>query len=182
MATLLSIGAILLGLAVVGPILARLIVAYRKKMAEIEEMEVMARRFREEAHQALAQTEVVRNEIEALEQERVELQDRLRPMEESISAEALAMRPRIYMPTDKFSAWDEEYVVIIGNNTFDPSSFHVEAVESWRRGRRHVFWAQSQDQVRALVEARFPSALGYEIRSLEISADRLIQEVATGVA
>ena len=174
---MLFILVVLVGLAVVGPILARLVVAWRKGLAEIEENEKIARRNREEAASALGRAAALDAEISRLIQEQDTLYAQMRPLEESLSPQALARRPRIYMPTDRWSQWDEEYAVVIANNQFDPATFHPDTVEAWRRGRQHVFWAQSEVLARQAAEARFPAALGYEIKSLEISRDRLIEHL-----
>ena len=177
MEEVLFILVVLVGLAVVGPILARLVVAYRKGLAEIEEKEAIARRNREEATNATAKATALEADIARLTQEQDGLYLEMRPLEESLSPQNLARRPRIYMPTDRWSQWDEEYVVVVANAQFDPTSFHPEIVESWRRGRQHVFWAQTELLARQASEARFPAALGYEIKSIEISRNRLLNEL-----
>lgn len=177
MATVLFILIVLVGLAVVGPILARVVVAWRKGLAEIEEKEAIARRNREDAADAAGKATALEAETARLLQEQDALYLEMRPLEESLSPANLARRPRIYMPTDRWSQWDEEYVVVVANNQFDASSFHVQVVEAWQRGRQHVFWAQSEALARQAAEARFPAALGYEIKSIEISRDRLIEHL-----
>jgi hypothetical protein len=173
MDTLLTIGTIVIGLLVVGPFLARVVVAFQKGMAEIETLESLARHTRDEGAQAIEQLAVIENDLSGLMRERDEYQTRLKALEEAISPAKLASRARVFMATDRYSKWDEEYYARIVNNTMDTSTFHANAVESWVRGRRHVFWAATEQDVRMSIEARFPSALGYDLVALEVSKDRL---------
>jgi hypothetical protein len=174
MEAIFTIITIIAGLAVVGPCLARVVVAYQQGMNEIETMEVMARHLHDEGRRAMERAAVVENELTGLMRERDEFQARIKPLEDSIAPDKLASRDRVYMAADRYSAWDEEFYLTITNKTIETSSFHALAVESWQRGRKHLFWAATEADVRVSAEARFPAALGYVIASIEIPQKRLL--------
>jgi hypothetical protein len=169
METLFTILTILAGLAVIGPVLARLVVAYQQAVGEITSLELLARHAQEEARSAIEQAAAVEAEIPALQAQVEELHAQLRPLEDALSAENMARREQVYMPVDRYSEWDEEYLVRIVNRTFDMNTFHAQSVESWARGRQHVFWASGDGQLMGAVEARFPSALGYDVVATNVS-------------
>jgi hypothetical protein len=173
METLFTILTILAGLAVIGPVLARLVVAYQQAVGEITSLELLARHAQEEARSAIEQAAAVEAEIPSLQQQVEQLHIQLRPLEEALSTENMSRREQVYMPVDRYSEWDEEYLVRIVNRTFDLNTFHAQSVESWARGRQHIFWASGEGQLLGAVEARFPSALGYDVVASTISPYRL---------
>lgn len=81
-----------------------------------------------------------------------------------------ATERRIYVLDDRRTQADTAWLVRIVNTEYASrvnSGLDAIALDSWKRGRRFLVWAQDEKKVREKVNARYPEHKGFALMSLE---------------
>ena len=108
-------------------------------------------------------------EIDAVKQEILELQDKVRSLEESIGPDRMRSRPRIYLANDRRLPADQEYLIKVSNERMMAATRPSLYRASWAASRTYVLWASSLEAARNNAEGRFPIGAHYMIESVERS-------------
>lgn len=108
-------------------------------------------------------------EIDTVNREMVELQDKIRALEESIGPDRMRARPRIYLANDRRMPSDQEYLIKVSNDRMLAATRPPAFRASWTAGRTYVLWASSLEAARNNAEGRFPTTAHFLVESVERS-------------